>query len=79
MEEFLLPWISSIPDGAKAIVDFSFMSSSLDEAFGGAVRRGYGKTVSRLGFKGVDAETIRDLKQYISNALEEDSSSLQSS
>jgi hypothetical protein len=83
MEEFLLPWIGSIPDGAKAIVDFSgtkgFMSSFLDEAFGGAVRRGYGKTVSRLGFRGVDAETLRDLKQYISNALKEDSSNLQSS
>lgn len=83
LEEFLLPWIGSIPEGATATVDFSgtkvFMPSFLDEAFGGAVRRGYGKAVSSLRFKGVDVETLRDLKQYISNALAEDSSSLQSS
>ena len=72
-DDYLIPWLQSLLEGESAIIDFQgtkvYMSSFLEESFGGAVRKGFGDKVSKLEFRNIEADSQRDLKQYIADAL----------
>ena len=72
-EDYLIPWLESLPSNECGTVDFEgtkvYMSSFLEESFGGAIRKGYGQKGSALSFINIDEDSLKDLKQYISNAL----------
>lgn len=72
-DDFLIPWLDTVTKDDIGIVDFSgtkvYMSSFLEESFGGAVRKGYGDKVSGLKFTNIEQDSLRDLNQYIGSAL----------
>lgn len=72
-DDFLIPWLKSFSKGDLGIVDFSgtkvYMSSFLEEAFGGAVREGYSEIVKKLQFINMDKDSQKDLLGYIATAL----------
>ena len=74
-EDFLIPWLDSLPENETGIVDFAgtkvYMSSFLEESFGGAVRKGYGNKVDKIEFINIEEDSLNDLKQYIDAALKD--------
>ena len=72
-DEYLIPWLDSLADDSCGTVDFEgtkvYMSSFLEESFGGAIRKGYGQKVGKLVFVNIDEDSLKDLKKYIEIAL----------
>jgi hypothetical protein len=73
-EKYLIPWLDRLSSNDEGIVDFedtkTFSPSFLEEAFGGAVRRGYGPKVERLKFINIEPNDWKDdISLYIDNAL----------
>ena len=70
---FLIPFLESLGPEEAGIIDFSgteaFSPSFLEEAFGGAVRRGYGDKVERLTYINIPPKWKRVLKGYVADAL----------
>jgi len=77
-EEFrlstLLPWLRQLRTGEIGTVDFSgtkmYSPSFLEEAFGGAVRDGFGPQVSLLVYENTDKFYEKKIKQYIKDATQ---------
>ncbi len=74
-EDFLIPWLGSLSENETGIVDFAgtkvYMSSFLEESFGGAVRKGYGNKVGKLEFINIEKDSLNDLSRYINTALKD--------
>jgi hypothetical protein len=74
-EDFLIPWLNSLLDNESGIVDFAgtkvYMSSFLEESFGGAVRKGYGSKIDKLEFINIEEDSLNDLQQYINAAIKD--------
>ena len=72
-DDYLIPWLKNLPDSDNGEIDFEgtkvYMSSFLEESFGGAIRKGYGPKIEKLSFINIDDDSLNDLKLYISNAL----------
>lgn len=73
-DDFLIPFLENLnPKEEGGAVDFSgteaFSPSFLEEAFGGAVRRGYGDKVERLTYINIPEKWKRVLKRYVADAL----------
>lgn len=72
-DDYLIPWLKTLGENECGTVDFAgtkvYMSSFLEESFGGAVRLGYGKKVAKLLFSNMKKDAEDDLRQYISDAM----------
>ena len=73
-ENHLIPWLDQLSSNDEGIVDFedtkTFSPSFLEEAFGGAVRKGYGAKVGKLKFINIEPnDWEQDIHLYIANAL----------
>jgi len=71
-DKILLPWLNDLGE-AEGIIDFDdtkmFSPSFLEEAFGGAVRRGYKNQIASLAFTNMPGSWERDVKKYIAEAI----------
>lgn len=71
-DSFLIPWLEGLGN-EKGIIDFEdtgmFSPSFLEEAFGGAVRKGYTNQVASLSFKNMPIAWENDVKEYIAEAI----------
>lgn len=69
-EEHLIPWLKALQ--GKGIIDFEgtiiYMPSFLEEAFGGAVRKGFYKELKNVKFINIEKEYEEDLYKYIEKA-----------
>lgn len=72
-DDYLIPWLKDFSDSDVGVIDFEgtkvYMSSFLEESFGGAIRKGFGAKIEKLSFINIDNDSLNDLRQYISNAL----------
>ncbi|MCK9547858.1 MAG: STAS-like domain-containing protein [Sphaerochaeta sp.] len=72
-DDYLIPWLIENHDDKQAVIDFAgtrmFSPSFLEEAFGGAVRKGYGEKIRQIKFLNVPRTWGNDLRKYISEAL----------
>lgn len=66
-DDYLIPWLESLQ--GKGIIDFEgtviYMPSFLEEAFGGAVRKGFYKDLKKVKFINIEKEYEIDLNKYI--------------
>lgn len=71
-DDYLIPWILRIKGRKQAVIDFAgtliFTPSFLEEAFGGAVRKGHGKAVRKIKFLNMPEYWEAALLDYISQA-----------
>lgn len=73
-EEILIPFLKELdiahPSG---VVDFGntkvFSPSFLEESFGGAIRKGFGKEIESLKFENIPVEWENALKKYVEVAI----------
>jgi hypothetical protein len=72
-DDVLLPWLKRLGPDEKGTVDFAetkmYSPSFLEEAFGGAVRKGFGPQISKLKFEHIDGFYAKQITQYINEAL----------
>lgn len=72
-DDFLIPFLEKLGPKEAGIINFSgteaFCPSFLEEAFGGAVRKGYGDKVERLDYINIPEKWKRVLKRYVADAL----------
>lgn len=72
-DDFLIPFLESLGPREVGVVDFSgteaFSPSFLEEAFGGAIRKGYGDEVDKLSYSAIPLEWKEELKRYVDAAL----------
>lgn len=72
-EEYLIPWLLDT-DSKEAVIDFAgtqmFSPPFLEEAFGGAVRKGYGEKIRHIKFLNIPKTWKSDLDKYINEALQ---------
>lgn len=70
-DEYLIPWLEENKNVDELQIDFAgtivYTPSFLEEAFGGAIRKGYDK-VKSLEFVNIPDEQKEKIKKYISKA-----------
>ncbi|MDR1200694.1 MAG: STAS-like domain-containing protein [Tannerellaceae bacterium] len=70
-EEHLLPWLNSLTDKEKGIIDFEgtavYSPSFLEESFGGAIRKNAknGEKLSNVSFNNIDPIWKEKVEKYI--------------
>lgn len=72
-DDYLIPWLIEKQGNNRPVIDFAgtrmFSPSFLEEAFGGAVRKGYGEIIRQIKFLHMPKSWENDLIKYISEAL----------
>jgi hypothetical protein len=69
-----LPWLDSLADGEKGIIDFAgtavYSPSFLEESFGGSVRKNVNnrKKLSNISFDNIDPIWKEKVEKYIRSA-----------
>jgi len=72
-DSFLLPWLEKYGDKENTLeIDFTgttvYTPSFLEEAFGGAVRKGYKNTIENVIFSNIPDKQLEKVERYIREA-----------
>lgn len=71
-EDYLIPWLQKNKDAPKLTIEMdgaiSYPPSFLEEAFGGAVRKGFAEQLKKVEFKYGRKDKKELLEKYIRNA-----------
>ncbi len=73
LEDFFIPWLKKNKDAEELVVNLdgaaSYPPSFLEEAFGGAVRKGYGDQVAKITIISNDEPELKEeIRKDIENA-----------